>query len=1040
MVTGPFLHGERRQLTVFFSDLVGSTQLSAELDPEDLHDIIRQYHRTATSVMKRYEGHVAQIQGDGLLILFGYPTAHENDAERAIRAGLDLLEEMKAVNRALEGEYGKRLAVRVGIHTGEVMIRPEEGDTGNHFYGETPNIASRVQSSAEPNSVCISAATQRLVAGFFVVEDLGPHILKGVPDPMRLYRVEQPTGVRSRLHATSTAALTPFVGREEERNLLMKRWTQVEKGRGQLVMITGEAGIGKSRLLQQFKADLGGIPHTWIEGESSPYEQDTPFAPTLDLVENAFQWQADTSVEERITALEHSFSLVGMDPSKSVPLMAALFGFGLPPARYPPLLLSPEQQRVQLLQTLVDWVIGTARRQPTVLVVEDLQFADPSTLEEFIMLGEQVENVPLMLLFTARPRFRPPWPTRPFHTHLDLARLELEDTRQMIEVLLGRLIPKTTLDTLAMRADGVPLFAEELSHAIADTLTPASIKSHIPATLQDLLMARLDFLGPSKEIAQVGSVLGREFSQRLFAALIELPESDLQKMLLPLVESGLVFSEGSSTETVYTFKHALVQEVAYASLLKSRRRELHRSVANALKEKFPDLARQRPELVAHHLTQAGAAEQAVEAWQIAGDYATSRAAFLEANQHYSKALEILLTLSDTPERAQIELPLQISLGRLASAINGFGSKEEAQAFSRARQIAGQLGDSPQFFFILLGLWSTTNTRSEIKASKELADEMLRIATQLETPYLLVWAHFVQAIEAYAVGRFGDVCRHVNLVADAYNPDDHSWAPFDPFVTVLGHATYALWQLGLTDQALSKAKQQLEVARKVSPANFAMARMTTCNLSMYLQDADSLAAAAGDMLQIGEEQQMPSFLGWGTMYRGISLIIQGNQAEGIPLLTKGLGDYLESGTHSSLGWYLSRLAIGYAQAGEIGQALNIIEDAFGAAPEETMHLPELYRLRGDFTATRGDPNDLQEAEKDYRRALEVSQQFSALAQELRAGVRLGRLLQSQGRAAEALEILAPIYARFTEGFDTRDLREAQRLLAELSVNAVTDPAK
>jgi class 3 adenylate cyclase/tetratricopeptide (TPR) repeat protein len=1030
MVTGSFSRGERRQLTIVFSDLVGSTELSARLDPEDWHDIVMHYHRAVTDIVKHFEGHVAQYLGDGVLVLFGYPVAHENDAERAVRAGLALLEEMKSLNSHLEGEYGKRLAVRVGIHTGEVMVRWEAGDSGN-IFGETPNIAARVQSLAGPDCVYISAATQRLVAGFFVVDDLGPYVLKGIPDPIRLFRVERITGVRSRLHAATNSSLSPFVGREETRNLLMNRWTQVQKGRGQLVMITGEAGIGKSRLLQQFKEDLGGIPHTWIEGESSPYEQDTPFAPTLDLVQNAFQWTMDTPVAEKIAILERSFSLVGIEPANSVPLLASLFGFEVPSDRYPPLLFSPEQRRVHLLQTLVDWVIGTARLQPTVLVIEDLHFADPSTLEEFVMLGEQMENVPLMLLFTARPQFKPPWPTRSFHTLIHLNRLEPENIRELITGLLGRLLHIRILDSLVMRADGVPLFAEELSHTIAETRNGEALKKQIPATLQDLLMARLDSLGPDKDIAQIGSVIGRDFSFSLFASIAGMAEAELQAALARLTESGLVFEDRRSADSIYTFKHALIQEVAYSSLLKSRRRELHRSIAKVLHEQFPDLARLRPELVAHHLSEAGEAEQAVEAWQTAGDFAAARAALMEANRHYNKALEILRTLPDTPERAQMELPIQISAGQNLSAIKGFGSAEEAQAFARAREIAGQLDDSPQFFFILLGLWSTTNSRSEIKASKELSNELLRIAERDQTPLLEVWAHLTQAIEAYAVGNFSGVAEHVERLQSYYNPDDHTWAPFDPYVTVLGHATYALWQLGNTEQALQKAREQLAFARQLSPANVAMARMTTCNLSMYLNDADSLMSAAHDMLEIGEEQQLPSFLAWGTMYKGIALILQKSNLEGMTLLVRGMGSYLASGTHSSLGWYLSRLAIGHAQSGDMDMALQTIEDALGAAPDETMHLPELYRLRADFLHMKGEPEVLEAVEKDYRRAITVSQQFNALAQELRAAIRLGRQLQSQGRAEEAQALLAPLYARFTEGFDTPDLVEARTLLDELA---------
>lgn len=1023
-------HGERRQVTVVFSDVVGSSELSAQLDPEDWHSILTRYHQTAASVVKRFEGHVQQYLGDGILILFGYPKARENDAERAVRAGLTLIEEIHKLNESLQREFSKQIAVRVGIHTGEVMIQQEGGDAGN-IFGETPNLAARVQTAAEPDSVCISAATQRLVAGFFVVDDLGPHILKGFPDPIQLFKVERPSGVRSRLHATAVNSLTPFMGREDERNLLMNRWAQVQKGHGQLVMITGEAGIGKSRLLRQFKQDVGAIPHTWIEGESSPYEQDTPFAPTIDLIENAFNWTAEATADEKIAELENSFSLVGMDTTKSVPLVATLLGIAVPPGKYPPILLSPEQQRVHLLQALVDWVIGSSRSQPTILVVEDLHFSDPSTLEEFVMLGEQVEHAAVMLLFTARPRFIPPWPTRPFHSLITLSRLDQENVREMIGNLLGRLVPPEILQSLADRTDGNPLFAEELSQSMAGARSIADKASQIPSTLQDLLMARLDFLGPHKEIAQIGSVLGRAFPYSLLSAIAGQSEEPLQNELEQLIASGLVFRDESSGDVIYTFKHALVQEAAYGSLLKSRRRELHRAVSIALNEKFPDVAKQRPELVAHHLTEAGDTEKAIEAWQTAGDFAHARAALAEAHHHFNKAISLLQTLPDTPERAQLELPLVLSMGNIYAMIKGLGSAEVVQSYQRAREIATQLGDSPQFFFILIGLWSTVNTHSDMKASQELVDELLRIAERDSIPMYLTWAYFAKALTDYELGHFSEVGESIEKMLKNYKAEEHTWAPFDPKVTSLNHAALALWHTGRIDQARKTLVENLESARALnSPPNMAMAHLAGCSLFIYLRDPQALLEHAEAMLAAATENQLPSFLAWGTMYRGIAHASLQNVDEGIAEINKGLADYLASGTHSSLGQYLSQLAEAHARAGNLEKAHQTIEDAFGAAPEEEMHFPELHRVRADIRLLQPNP-DLGMAEQGYRDAIAASQKYQSLTQEVRAVTRLGRLLQSCGRAPEARTLLAPLYAKFHEGLDTLDLVEAKKMLDELT---------
>ncbi len=1020
--------GERRQLTIIFSDIVGSTELSSQLDPEDWHDIVSQYHQAAASVVKQFGGHVNQFLGDGILILFGYPKAQENEAERAVRAGLTIIEQINLLNASFQKRIGKTIAVRVGIHTGEVMIRQEGEAEG--IFGEAPNVAARVQSEAAPGTICISSATHRLVAGFFVVEDLGPHILKGVPDPINLFKVERASGVRSRLHAASQSALTPFVGREDERNLMMSRWMQAQKGKGQLIMITGEAGIGKSRLLQQFKGDLGGIPHTWIEGESSPYEQDTPFAPSIDLIENAFQWTSESPLDKKIDDLENSFSLVGMDAARAVPLIANLFGLILPANRYPPLLLSPEQQRLQLLQALVDWVIGTSRLQPTVLVVEDLHFADPSTLEEFVMLGEQIETAPIMLIFTARPRFQPPWPSRPFHTLISLSRLDSENIRDMIEGLLGKLVPHETLESLVERTDGNPLFAEELSQTLSNARTVSTAAQQIPSSLQDLLMARLDYLGASKEIAQIGSVLGRSFPHSLLAAIANQPEDKLHNSLIQLTESGLVFGEQTPDDILYTFKHALVREAAYASMLKSRRRELHHAAANSLKEKFPDLTKQRPELVAHHLTEASDAEKAVDAWQSAGDFAQARAALVEANQHYKKAIAILQTLPDSPDRAQLELPLQISLGHILGAIKGFGSEEEAQTYHRAREISAQLGDSPQFFFILLGLWSTANSRSDMKASVEIQNEMLRIAERDGMTMYLVWAYFTQAITAYELGKFPEVGDWVMKLFQNYKSEEHTWAPFDPQVTVRNHAALALWQTGRIDQARNLLAENIDIARSLAPATMAMAHLAACSLLIYLRYPHALHEHAEAMLEIAKTQQLPSFLAWGAIYQGIAHTLLGDHETGITEIKQGLTDYLASGTHSSLGQYLSQLAEAHARAGQYEQAMTIIEDAFGAAPEEEMHFPELHRVRADIQLLQPKP-DMRIVEQGYRDAIAASQKYQSLTQELRAVTRIGRLLQSCGRAPEARDLLAPLYAKFTEGLDTPDLIEAKTLLDELT---------
>src|SRR5262245_50624110 len=638
--------GERRQLTVVFCDLVGSTPLSQQLDPEEWRYVVAQYQKAATAAVTRFGGHVAKELGDGLLIYFGWPDAREDDPERAVRAGLGILDALAPVNARLAAGYGTRLAVRIGMHTGPVVIAD-----GGEVFGETPNVAARVQGAADPDTVVVTAATQRLVAGIFVMEDRGMQALKGLREPMVLYRVLQPSGVRGRLAAAAAAAraLTPFVGRERERQTLAEAWERAEDGEGQVVLVVGEAGIGKSRLVQEFKAGLAATPHTRVETGGAAYYDATPFHVVVDLLRQGFGWAADLPTEARLDALDQSLTVVGLKPAEAAPVIAPLLDLPLPEGRYPPLFLAPEQQRKRLLAMLVAWVSGAARLQPSVIVVEDLQWVDPSTLELLGLLVEQGARERLLLVLTARPEFRAPWPLRAHHTQLTLNRLTRRQVNEMIVRVAVRVLPPgEMLEALAVRTDGVPLFVEELTRAMLEAEGAALVTREIPATLQDTLMARLDRLGAAKEAAQIAAVIGRDFSYALLRTVSGLADDPLQVALRQLADAELVYERGLPPEATYTFKHALVQDAAYEALLKSRRRELHHTVAEALAGRFAALTEAQPEVVAQHWEIAGEAEQAVSAWQQAGDRAKDRSAMAEAERHYRRALDVLASLPDTP--------------------------------------------------------------------------------------------------------------------------------------------------------------------------------------------------------------------------------------------------------------------------------------------------------------------------------------------------------------------------------------------------------
>jgi class 3 adenylate cyclase/tetratricopeptide (TPR) repeat protein len=649
------LEGARRHLTVLFCDLVGSTEIASQLDPEEWREVVRGYHRAAAEAIERFGGSVAQYLGDGVMAYFGYPAAHDNDAECAVHAGLAILD---AISKLNEQPERPRLAARVGIDSGAVVVGAGAGKEADVFGG-TPNIAARVQAVAEAGTVLITDASHLLVSGHFVLEDRGSPALKGVDRPVRLYRVIQPSGVHGRLEAAAAArGLTPFVGREDELSLLMNRWERVLDGEGQVVVIVGEAGIGKSRLMRRFHEQIAAERHTWVDTATAPLFQNTPFYPFVENVRNIIAGRGEGSAEHPLVQLEPRLKLAGLNLSEALPLFASLLGLP-PPAKYPSLRLSPEQQRRRLLATLVEWAVGHARVQPLVLAIEDLHWADPSTIEMLQVLVEQVATARLLLLTTARPEFRVPWPTRAHHTQITLNRLRRRNARKLIaQVAVQRVLPQETLELLVERSGGVPLFIEELTRAVLESDNPKLTRLEIPVTLHDSLMARLDRMGPAKEVAQLGAVIGSEFSYELLHAIHPIAEDDLERALRNLADAEMLYVRGSASEANYLFKHALIRDAAYEALLKSRRKELHRLVASTIEEKFAALKESRPEILARHWTEAGETERAIVEWSRAGKAAETRYAFMEALESYQQALALLSLSPKSPERDRRESELR----------------------------------------------------------------------------------------------------------------------------------------------------------------------------------------------------------------------------------------------------------------------------------------------------------------------------------------------------------------------------------------------
>src|SRR5712691_6462084 len=716
-VVPPPPEAERRQLTILFCDLVGSTALSRQLDPEDYRAAVRAYQAACAAVIGRFDGHIAQYLGDGLLVYFGYPLAHEDDAQRAVRAGLGMVEAMGALTTRLEQQHGVRLAVRSGIHTGPVVVgEMGEGSRREQLaLGETPNVAARLESLAAPNTVVISAALHQLVQGYFVCDDLGAPALKGVDTPFQVYRVVGESGVQSRLDVPSPRGLTPLVGREAEVTLLLDRWAQVTDGLGQVVLLSGEAGIGKSRLVQVLKDHLVGEPHTRLECRCSPYHINSALYPVIDLWQRVLQFETAEAPADKLHKLEQMLAQYRLPLAETMPLFAALLS--LPDDRYPPLALTPQQQKQKTLEALLALLVAYAAQEPLLLIVEDLHWVDPSTLEFLSLLVDQGPTARMLTLCTFRPQFPPPWPSRAHIAHLTLPRLPRPQVGRMVTAVAGgKALPAAVVQQLVTRSDGVPLFIEELTKLVLEAGLLREHEDHyaltsplpplaIPATLQDALMARLDQLASAKVVAQLGATIGREFTYELLRAVAPMDELELWRGLVQLVQAELLYQRGVPPQATYMFKHALIQETAYQSLLKSTRQQYHQRIAQVLAEHFPETAETQPELLAHHYTEAGLPEQAIAYWQRAGQQTRQRSANSESCQHLTTGLEVLATVPETPARHQHELALLTALAQALSVTKGQAAPELEPVLTRAAALCQQVGESPQRFAVLGGLCS-----------------------------------------------------------------------------------------------------------------------------------------------------------------------------------------------------------------------------------------------------------------------------------------------------------------------------------------------
>ncbi len=1039
----PGQQAERRQVTVLFSDLVGSTRLATRLDPEDLNALLRAYQSASAEVIERFGGYTAQYLGDGILAYFGYPEAHEDDAERAVRAALGIVQ----ATRRLEAEPGATLAVRAGIATGLVVAGEhdvEGGASASAVVGETPNLAARLQGLAAPDSVVIAPSTRHLIGGVFELEALGEHPLKGFAEPLQAYRVVRERSVSSRFEAARSAALTPLVGRREEVALLLGRWSQAKQGDGQVVLLVGEAGIGKSRVVQTLHQRLAEEQHALLRYQCSPHYTNSALHPVIAQIERMAHIRGEDSAQDKLDKLAAWLGQVLEDIDPVVSLLAALLSI---PAggRYPPLPADPKQQKDKTLAALVQLLDGIARRQPTLIVVEDAHWIDPTSLEWLKLIIDWIPRARALLVMTSRPEFSPDWATRSQLTLLTLNRLSRRHSFTMVHELAGTdWLSDEVVEQIVAKTDGIPLFIEELTRVVLEADAAAAHTKHdskrataprftIPATLQDSLTARLDQLGKTKEVAQICSAVGREFSYELLAAVAPLSDTELVATMDKLVESGLVFCRGTPPRASYAFKHTLLQDAAYESLLRRKRQDLHHRIADVLVERFAATAEARPELVAHHFSAANRVDEAVLYWGKAGRRAAARSANVEAVRHFDRALELLDTMPNTPERKEKELDLRIVLGPALINTRGPLSLDVRENYSRTQRLCMQLPETRMHFAALWGSWRITRNFVE---KQRIADDLLRVASRLDDQELLLQAHHTQWATQFHLGRHTECLRHVDKGLAIYAQNDYrshatTYGGHDPKVCGCGEAAFSLWLLGRPEVSLARADEALSWAEDLKHAGTtAHALDMNLLLQRYRRDLDKVMERADEIIEFAGRENFPIHKAKGLVFKGWAVAQLDDPRAGLELMRAGLDSQQNVGTREDFPIFFDMLAEVLGMTGERTKALHAVDEALseGAVSGLRYWTAELHRRKGELLLHR---NMKERAEESLLRARRTAQEQGAAALELRAAMSLARLWSDCARDTEARDLLASVRGRFTEGFETADLKEATSLLQAIA---------
>jgi len=1040
--TSPAQHREAefRQITVMFCDLVGSTQLSEKLDPEDLHKLIDAYRRECSAAIGRYGGEVARYFGDGVMAFFGWPYAHEDDAIRAVHAALEIVSGVMKISGPVT------LACRVGVCSGPVVVG-EPGNTTTSWsmdaVGETPNIAARLQTLAAPNAVLVSESTKRLASAAFDLSDLGLQELKGVTEPVHVYRVLAAKSSGSRFEAAHAGSLTPLVGRSSELRLLLDRWGKVKEGDGQVSLLSGIPGVGKSRLLHELISNIQDEPHLLLRYQCSPYHSQSAFFPIIEQIEQAAQLTAREADAEKIAKLQ-AYLPQSVNGSKE-PLLLIAKLLSISTENTGELSeLTAQQIKNRTISTLVDVLLAFSVQRPTLCIFEDAHWLDASTLELLELIISRIGHARVLLIVSCRPEFRPSWLAHANITTHSLTRLSQTEVKTMIRDLLrGGSIPQQLVDQIIEKADGVPLFIEELisstlsaplQEASGRTEQPASLR--VPETLSDALMERLDRVAPSRRVAQIAAVIGREFSYDLLSAAARIDEDDMQSALALLEQADIVYRVGLSPFVRFTFKHVLLRDAIYDSLLKSKRQQIHADIAAILEHEFPRLVENQPEVLAFHYQEAGNHQMAIQYWFESGQRALAQSANVEAIANFRKALQLLNALPETPERAKQEIDIQLALGIPLIAVKGYTAAETREAFSRARTLCLRLGNIPEYFQALFGLWGNRWMGGRNDEALPMAEEFLSRSRASSDPVLLMVAHRVMGSTLLTVGEFGPSASHfeetIKLSIGKEKRPLYNLYMVEPQAASLLLLSWDLWFLGYPDQSLARVSEALALGQALGhPYTVTFAHYMTSVVHLLRGDAARALESAERSFKMSEEQRFSLYAILSRISRGKALGELGQLGEARLEIAQGIDEARRNSVGFMLPMMDSWLAAVHARTDEKERALAIIEralsdtgDAIGRSWEA-----ELHRQRAQILLAL-DPSRVSEAESHLKKSIDVARGQNAKSLELRAATTLAELWRTRSRSDEARALLETICRWFQEGTETADFKRAREAQSAL----------